>query len=42
MTTKVDTPEVTHVRYRVEGRATMKLDDRGRDRAEIPAEEVTL
>ncbi len=26
----VDTPDVTHVRYRVEGRAPLELDDRGR------------
>ncbi|MGH9032112.1 MAG: dihydrofolate reductase family protein, partial [Acidimicrobiia bacterium] len=27
----VETPEVIHVRYTVNGRATLQLDDRGRD-----------
>jgi dihydrofolate reductase len=26
----VDTPEVTHIRYRVDGRSTLVIDDRGR------------
>lgn len=30
LTRVVDTPTVTHLRYRVEGRAALELDDRGR------------
>lgn len=31
----VDTPTVTHLRYRVEGRAALELDDRGRGTGEV-------
>jgi dihydrofolate reductase len=33
----VDTPEVTHIRYKVNGRQALVLDNRGRDEAGTPA-----